>query len=67
MKRNADRFPADFMFQLTKEEAEALRFQIGMSKLGQHDQKSQVVFEAIRQLMTPPPEPEKKRRIGFAR
>ena len=32
VKRNLDRFPADFMFQLTKEEAETLRFQIGMSK-----------------------------------
>ena len=32
IKRNIDRFPQDFMFQLTKEEAESLRFQIGMSK-----------------------------------
>lgn len=32
VKRNIDRFPEDFMFQLTKQEAEALRFQIGMSK-----------------------------------
>ena len=32
VKRNLDRFPEDFMFQLTKEEADALRFQIGMSK-----------------------------------
>ncbi len=32
VKRNVNRFPADFMFQLTKEEAETLRFQIGMSK-----------------------------------
>ena len=36
-------------------------------KLGQHDEKIQIVFEAIRQLMTPPPEPEKNRRIGFGR
>ena len=36
-------------------------------KLGEHDQKFRVVFEAIRQLMLPPPEPEKKRRIGFGR
>jgi phage regulator Rha-like protein len=28
VKRNIKRFPADFMFQLTKEEYEALRFQI---------------------------------------
>jgi hypothetical protein len=40
VKRNVDRFPEDFMFQLTKgelgekgcEEADSLRFQIGMSK-----------------------------------
>ncbi|MBU4321384.1 MAG: ORF6N domain-containing protein [Nitrospinae bacterium] len=34
--RNVDRFPSDFMFQLTREEAESLRFQIGMSKCLQH-------------------------------
>jgi hypothetical protein len=32
VKRNIDRFPEDFMFQLTTEEAGALRFQIGISK-----------------------------------
>ena len=32
VKRNIDRFPQDFIFQLTKEEADSLRFQIGMSK-----------------------------------
>lgn len=129
VKRNLDRFPADFMFQLTAEEAEVLRFQIGTSKsarrggrrylphafteqgvamlssvlrspravqvniaimrafvrlreilathkdlahkldeherrLGEHDHQIQVVFDAIRQLMAPPPAP-KKRRIGF--
>ena len=32
VKRNLDRFPEDFMFQLSQEEAESLRFQIGMSK-----------------------------------
>ena len=30
--RNADRFPEDFRFQLTKEEDESLRCQIGTSK-----------------------------------
>lgn len=34
VKRNLDRFPEDFMFQLTTEEAESLRFQIGISKPG---------------------------------
>ena len=32
VKRNAGRFPEDFMFQLTAEEAESLRFQSGISK-----------------------------------
>lgn len=32
VKRNFDRFPGDFMFQLTDAEAASLRFQIGMSK-----------------------------------
>jgi hypothetical protein len=36
-------------------------------KLGEHDQHFQVVFEAIRQLMAPPPESERRRRIGFGR
>jgi hypothetical protein len=31
VKRNAERFPPDFMFQLSKEEAESLRRQIGAS------------------------------------
>jgi hypothetical protein len=35
-------------------------------KLGQHDEKFRIVFDAIRQLMAPPLEPEKKRGTGFA-
>lgn len=34
VRRNAKRFPADFMFQLTKAEAEALRSQIVISNEG---------------------------------
>ena len=34
VKRNADRFPPDFMFKLTKTEAEALRSQVVTSKPG---------------------------------
>jgi ORF6N domain len=131
VRRNLARFPEDFMFQLTTEEAESLRSQIATSKpgrggrryhpyvfteqgvamlssvlnseraievniaimrafvhlreligthkdlarkleelerkMGEHDEHFRIVFEAIRQLMTPPPEPEKKRRIGFAK
>ena len=33
VKRNRERFPQDFMFQLTAEEFEALRFQTGTSNL----------------------------------
>ena len=33
VKRNIDRFPMDFMFQITKEEMESLRFQFGISKI----------------------------------
>jgi hypothetical protein len=127
VKRNIQRFPDDFMFQLTGEEAERLRCQIGISKGGRggrrylpyvfteqgvamlssvlnseravqvniaimrvfvrlremmathkelafklveleerlegHDEQIQNIFEAIRQLMTPPERERKK--IGF--
>jgi hypothetical protein len=127
VKRNIQRFPEDFMFQITDEEAERLRCQTGISKRGRggrrylpyvfteqgvamlssvlnseraiqvniaimrvfvrlremmathkelafklaeleerlegHDEQIQNIFEAIRQLMTPPEPPRKK--IGF--
>ncbi len=124
VRRNAGRFPADFMFQLTSEEHAALRIQTGTSKSGRggrrylpyafteqgvamlssvlrspravlvnveimrafvrlrrllatnadlarrlamlekkYDAKFRVVFDAIRELMTPPKKP--KRPIGF--
>ncbi len=127
VKRNVQRFPIDFMFQLTKDEWLALRSQFGILKggrgkhrkylpyvfteqgvamlssvlhsnraievniaimrafvrlrelLGTHkelarkleamerkyDAQFKVVFDAIRQLMAPPPEPTRRRRIGF--
>ncbi len=34
VQRNLDRFPQEFMFQLSPEEVESLRFQIGTSKKG---------------------------------
>jgi len=34
VKRNIERFPDDFMFQLTKEEFDNLRFQFGTSSWG---------------------------------
>ena len=36
VRRNLDRFPPDFMFQLKKEEYESIRFQFGILKKGQH-------------------------------
>ena len=36
VRRNLDRFPQDFMFQLNSEEAESLRFQFGSLNRGQH-------------------------------
>ena len=123
VKRNSGRFPDDFMFQLSLEEAERLRCQFGISNRGgrryrpyafteqgvamlssvlhseravrvnieimrafvqlrqmlsshadlarklaqvekKYDAQFKVVFDAIRELMSPP-EPPKKRPIGF--
>ncbi len=132
VKRNIDRFPSDFMFQLTSDEAAALRSQIATSNvgrggrryapyvfteqgvamlsgvlrsktavavniaimrafvelrraavsytalerrledferetkaaLGQHDEQLDEIFEALRQLISPPPQP--KRPVGFS-
>ncbi|HEV3322226.1 MAG TPA: ORF6N domain-containing protein [Solirubrobacteraceae bacterium] len=131
VKRNIDRFPPDFMFQLTRDETAALRSQSAISsgghggrryapyvfteqgvamlsgvlrsktavavniaimrafvelrrtaatytaierrledlkretnaKLGEHDQQLDEIFQALRQLISPPPRP--KRQVGF--
>ena len=44
VQRNLDRFPADFMFQLTADEANCLRFQFGTLKRGQHSKYLPRVF-----------------------
>lgn len=36
VRRNIHRFPLDFMFELSREESNSLRFQIGTLKRGQH-------------------------------
>lgn len=125
VRRNLERFPTDFMFQLNNQEVVSLRSQFGISNKGRggrryspyafteygvamlssvlrsrrailvnieimrtfgrlrqilsthkdlaqkleelekkYDSQFKVVFDAIRQLMTPPPLPP-KRRIGF--
>lgn len=51
VQRNLGRFPTDFMFQLTDEEFESLRCQIGTSNDGRGE------------LMPPPP--KKQREMGF--
>ncbi|MFA6130103.1 MAG: ORF6N domain-containing protein [Candidatus Omnitrophota bacterium] len=71
VKRNSERFPEDFMFQLTPGEAQSSRSQFvtlnnkdfKQRKVSKHDENIRNIFEAIHQLMAPP---EKlKRRIGF--
>lgn len=44
VRRNLDRFPNDFMFQLTKEEHDSLRFQFGTLKKGQYSKYAPLVF-----------------------
>lgn len=44
VKRNIDRFPNDFMFQLDQSEMEALRFQFGSLKRGTHPKYLSYVF-----------------------
>jgi len=38
VKRNIERFPSDFMFELTQEELDSLRCQIGALKIGERGQ-----------------------------
>lgn len=52
VKRNLDRFPEDFMFQLTDEETKSLRFQIGTSNTGRGGRRySPYVFTEHRAVM----------------
>lgn len=44
VKRNMERFPDDFMFQLTAEEYESLRFQFGTSKEGRGGDAINLLF-----------------------
>ena len=44
VKRNIKRFPDDFMFQLSAEEYDSLRFQIGSLKRGKHSKYLPHVF-----------------------
>ena len=44
VKRNIKRFPDDFIFQLTKEEYNSLRFQVGILKRGKHSKYMPYAF-----------------------
>jgi hypothetical protein len=75
VRRNRNRFPADFMFQLTADEQRSLRSQFATLKgrrgehrkylpyaFTEHDQAITAILLAIRQLMHPPPT---RRSISF--
>ena len=78
VKRNENRFPPDFMFQLTYQEVRALTSQIARSKPGRGGRRTlpyaftehgaiqaiHNLFETIRRLVNPP-DPPPKPRIGF--
>ena len=67
VRRNPDRFPVDFMFQLTAHEVSVLRSQTVTSNVGRGGDRYfkgfRIVFVVIRQLMAHA-EPQ-RRRIGF--
>jgi hypothetical protein len=70
VRRNADRFPADFAFQLTSQEFAALMLQFATSKTGRGGRrKLPLAFTehgAFKKLMEPVPAVEPERReIGF--
>jgi len=44
VRRNINRFPPDFMFELTKEEYQSLRYQFGTLKRGQHSKYLPLAF-----------------------
>ena len=44
VKRNAKRFPSDFMYMLSKEESDSLSFQFGSLKRGEHFKYLPTVF-----------------------
>ena len=48
VKRNIDRFPEDFCFQLTEEELEALRFQFGISNKGRGGRRYLLTYSRSR-------------------
>jgi ORF6N domain len=64
VKRNAERFPADFMFQLTSAELRSLRFRFGTSKARGGLRYRPYAFTEQGVAMLAPPE-KPGREIGF--
>jgi len=62
VRRNIDRFPDDFMFELTSEESRNLMLQFAISS-SQHAEQLMLVFEALRELVQKKEEP--RTAIGF--
>jgi len=44
VRRNINRFPKDFMFELTKKEYDSLRYQFGTLKRGEHSKYLPMAF-----------------------
>lgn len=67
VRRNSERFPPDFMFELDSDEEIALRSQIATSNAGRAGRRSDArfreVFDALRALMAE--DQKSRRRIGF--
>lgn len=66
VKRNLDRFPADFMFQLTAEEAESVRFQFGTIETGPYFRYLPYAFTAGAKEADRVPRSRKVRRVPRA-
>ena len=62
VRRNIDRFPFDFMFELSKKEYQCLRSQNVTLK---NDKQFKIVFEAIKHLLGESEKPERK--IGYVK
>ena len=67
VKRNSDRFPEDFMFQLSADEMENLKCQIGISSFGHGGRRRSIPYVfteqgvAMLSNVNAPPRPQKAR------
>jgi hypothetical protein len=54
VKRNRDRFPADFLFRISEKEWKCLRYQFGTSSPKQESKRSQIVTASRRNIRARP-------------